>query len=208
MPPTPRRLGLVLALFLLAGLAGTVVQAGPRPAPPLPAVAPLLAGTGWRVAVAYQPGWQLGYRQWGLRDAAGRTALLYLGVTGAAKQMLHWSGELGYQGEGYLVQRRGVARLALPGGGGATVDVATLGRLGERLLVASAVVSPDGIAARGTDDLLRTGWEVLRGTAGPYYLVRLSVSERSGEAAAQAVVAGLFPPVLAALQQQARALVS
>src|SRR5262245_57777079 len=121
----------------------------------------------------------MAYRQWGLRGGAGRRSLLNLGVAGEAKQMVLGSGELGYQGEGYLVGRRG-----------------------ERLVVASAVVGPDGIAARGTDHLPRTLWEVLRGTASPYYMVRVAMPEAAWTAQGEAAAIGLLARLLPVLQMQ------
>jgi hypothetical protein len=139
-----------------------------------------------------------------LRDTAGQQALLYVQATNKVQSMLHWSGILGFQGEGYLVLHTGSQSLRLPGGSRTTVTIATLQRLGDRLLVAYAVVSPGGIAASSTDNPLRTAWDVLRGVAGPYYLARLGVPEGNSVTAAQAIITHLFPPALAALQQQVR----
>jgi hypothetical protein len=192
-------------LFLLAGLASLGLRAGQPPALAVPAVTPLIASSGWRVAASYPPAaWHLSYRQWLVRDTAGQQALLYVQPTNKVQSMLHWSGTLGFQGDGYLVLHAGSQSLRLPDGSMTRITVATLQRLSERLLVAYAVVSPDGIAAASTDNPLRTAWDVLRGVAGPYYLARLSVPEGSSVTTAQAIIIHLFPPALAALQQQVR----
>jgi hypothetical protein len=204
LPAFPRH-GVVLALFLLAGVASLGLRAGPPRYLAVPAVTPLIAGSGWHVTTSYPPAaWHLNYRQWVLRNTAGKQALLYVQATTKVQSMLHWSGTLGFQGEGYLVLHAGLQSLRLPDGSRTIVSVATLQRLGDRLLVAYAVVSPDGIACASTNNPLRTAWDALRGVAGPYYLARLSVPEGSSVTAAQAIITHLFPPALAALQQQVR----
>jgi hypothetical protein len=196
------RYRLVLILLVLTGLARMAVHPPvPRPLA-LPAAGPLLAGSGWHVQATESSRWGMPFRQWALRDNAGRTAFLYLATTGSVKTILHWSGELGYQGEGYLVQGRGSRVLRLSTGAAARVSVVRIERLDERRVLAYAVVSPDGIAARGTDDLLRTGWEVLRGTAGPYYLVRVAAVERIQAASTEVLALGLLAHVLPALQRR------
>jgi hypothetical protein len=139
-------------------------------------------------------------RQWALRDSARRTAFLYLATTASVKTIIRWSGELGYQGEGYLVQGRGSRVLRLSTGSAARVSVVRIERLDAWRVLAYAVGSPDGIAAHGTDDLLRTGWEALRGTAGPYYLVRVAAVERTQAASTEVLALGLLAHVLPALQ--------
>jgi hypothetical protein len=191
------RYSLVLTLLVLTGLARMVVQ--PPAARPLalPAVRLLTAGSGWQVEATEASRWGMVYRQWTLRKPGGQAAFLYLAATDSAKIVVRWSGELGYQGEGYLVQGRRTRALRLSTGSTARVSVVHIQRLHEQRVLACAVVSPDGIAAQGTDHLLRTGWEVLRGTAGPYYLVRVAVpagvQNVSGEAIALRLLARVLP---------------
>ena len=181
--PTPRRVGLVLALLLLAGLAGFSVQARPARSRRCRRLCRCWRGRagGWRLPTSRAG-------RWATASGCCGTAR----DDGAALPGGHGAGA----GDDPLERRVGVSGGGLSGAAAATavaraagrgrrhtVDVATLGRVGDRLLVASAVVSPDGSAARGTDDLLRTAWEVLWGTAGPYDLVRLSVPEGGGVAA-------------------------
>jgi hypothetical protein len=178
---------------------------GPQKDPAVPPVTPLIAGSGWQVTASYPPAaWQLNYRQWLLRDASGQQALLYVQATAKVQATIHWSGALGFQGEGYLVLHTGSEPLRLPDGDTARITVATMQRLDNRLLVASAVVSPGGIVAAPTDNLLHTAWDVLRGSGSPYYLARLSVPVRGSAATAQKVLMHLFPPVLASLQRLMR----
>jgi hypothetical protein len=116
----------------------------------------------------------LRYRQWELRNAAGEHALLFIGTTATPKLTLHWSGELGYQGDGYVVTERGEQGLRLRDGHTVTVSRVRMRRLADRLLVQYGVVSPDGISARGAQSALRTAWDALRGSSGPYYVVRVA----------------------------------
>ena len=202
MPSQLRRHALAGLLILAAAAAGVAAHVPDRPDPALPSE-PALAGVAWRVETAYAPGYAgMPYRQWLLRDEAGAETELYIGATGRLQPMLHWTGELGYQGEGYLVtdRRDGVVRLA--GGSLAAVSEVRVRRLDDDRLLVYTVVGPDGMAPAGTSAPLRTAWAALLGRGGPYYLLRVSVPV-AGNAPARALetasglVAAEAPPLLA-----------
>lgn len=205
MLPSVRRCVLVIALVLLTGAARMGLQPRQQPIPALPPIAVLTAGSEWHVEAAYQPG-GLGMRfgQWLLRNASGQEVLLYLGATAQVKTVIHWSGELGYEGAGYLVHQRDRQTIRLRDGSTATVGAAIIQRLADRRLVESVVVGPDGIATPVSDNLLRAAWLVLRATTGPYYLVRVSAPDRLNDHAARSIAAQLLSPVLSALAKRVR----
>ncbi len=195
-----RRHALVGLLILAAAAAGLGVQTHDRPDPALPS-GPAPASAAWRVETAYAAGYAgMPYRQWLLRDAAGVEALLYVGGTGRVQTMLHWTGELGYQGEGYLVTNRRHETVRLADGSSATLSEVRVQRLADDRMLAYAVVGPDGVAPDATSSPLRTAWAALLGRAGPYYLVRVSVpiagSVADAGKAAGTLVAETVPPLL------------
>jgi hypothetical protein len=176
-----RRHALVLALILATGAAEVGFGFPQRATPPLPEATALVAGSGWQVEGASQPVTPaMDFQQWGLRDAVGNEALLFVKVTTHPQVVLHWDGELGFQGEGYEVTDRGERALRLSDGRTVETGRAEVQRLADRLLLEYAVVAPDGVAARGTGPLLRTAWDALRGQHGPYYLVRVAVTKDGG----------------------------
>ena len=201
---TYRRHGVVLALLLATGLAGIALRPAARPAA-LPSAMSLVQGTRWRAVGAYRPGgWPgLAFQEWKLRDTGGRTALLYIGVASKVQTMVHWSGELGYEGEGYEVTGRSLLSVPLRDGTTATASGVTVKRGADVELLAYAVVGPDGIAASAQDNPLRTAWDTLRGADGPWYLARVAVRQGAGDAATARAVS-LLGPVLARLQALAR----
>ena len=205
MSSSVRRHSFVIALVLLTAAVGMGLQPRQQPIPALPPIAALTAGSNWHVETVYQPG-GLGmvYRQWLLRNAQGQQVLLYVGATARVQVMIHWTGELGYEGEGYLVQRRDRQTIRLRDESTATVSATLIQRLADRRLVESAVVGPDGISTPASNNLLHTAWLVLSGATGPYYLVRVSVQSRPNDQGARTLAAQLLSPVLSALQQQVR----
>ena len=211
MLSTYHRHGLVVALALAAGLASVLARPQARAAA-LPAIAGLTSGTGWQVIATYRPGAWPGmvWGQWRLRDAQGAQLVLYLGATDAVQKMVHWNGELAYEGAGYQVLWHRRATIRIQGGTTVPISVVVVQHLRDRQLLTYAVASPDGIAARSTDNLLRTVWDAIGGTTGPYYLVRVSVPARQDagrpdDPAASAVAARLLAPVLSTLYADARA---
>jgi hypothetical protein len=173
----PSRL-LVTGLILAAGL-GAAAAAAPDPEDPgLPAADALTAGTAWHAAAATPPAaLPMRSRQWLLDDGAGHQALLYVGATARPRALLGWSGELGYEGAGYVViaQQDGLLRLA--GGRQVAVGDATVRHLGDHRLLRSAVVGPSGVGRRGWDLLLPAAWDQLRGQPAAYYVVRVAVAD-------------------------------
>jgi len=194
-----RRHVLVLALILATGLAELGLRITPRASAALPAATALLSGSGWHVdapTLSNVP--EKNAQQWLLHDAAGDKALLYVETTAFVQRTVRWSGELGFQGDGFVVSDRGERELHLADGHAVVIGHAQVERLGGRLLLEYAVVSPEGVEARGTDSLLRTAWNVLRGGSGPFYLVRVAVQPR-GTAPVIAVGDRLLAAVLASL---------
>ncbi len=193
------RQGLVALLILAAGAAALAVRPGQAVTPALPA-AEALVGAGWEVQEASAPaGWGLTYRQWLVRDAAGRQALLYVGATSRVQTMLSWSGELGYESEGYVVVGRRDAAVPLGGGGVAPVAEVTLQHLAERRTVLYAIVGPGGIGRRGLDLAPAAAWDLLRGSPEGCYLVRVSVAGDGGDA--RTLGGGLLSGALRALSR-------
>jgi hypothetical protein len=198
-----RRL-LVAGLILAAGLVGAVA-AGPDPAPPgLPAAGALTAGTDWRPASATPPvALAVRSRQWLLDDRAGDQALLYVGVTAQPRALLDWTGELGYQGDGYIVVVRQDGWLRLGDGRLAAVDDATVGHLAERRLLRSAIVGPTGVVRRGWDLLLPAAWDLVRDRSDVYFVVRVAVADAPGAGArADGVLAAALDRLLAISDQR------
>ena len=198
MPASIPRHAAVVLLIAAAGVAGAGLAGQQAPVPALPAIASLVGGTTWRVEQAYAPGDAGGpYRQWLVRDPAGTEAVLYVGATSRVQTMARWTGELGYQGEGYLVTGWPVGRVRLADGSTATVSRMLAQRQGDRLLLEYAVVGPQGEAASATSSLPGSAWDALAGRGGPYYMVRVAVPA-SGGTAADGLLADVLPPLVAA----------
>lgn len=207
MPFTYRRHGLVVGLALVAGLTSLLVHPAARAAT-LPPIATLIRGTSWRVvatdALSQRSGMGMMYQQWRLRDKDGVAVALYVGATAAVQKMVHWTGQLAYEGAGYQVVGQSIASVGLHDGSTALVSVVTVQHLADRELLVYAVIGPDGIAARSSDNLLRTAWDTLRGTDGPYYLVRVSVAQRPDTREPYSVASQLLSPVLSVLRADAQ----
>ena len=189
MSPLVRRLAVVLLLTLAAAVAATSLRVERQITPASPSLA-ALAPAGWRVD-GVAPG--DGYQQAVLVDAAGDEALLYVGTTPRIQTALRWSGELGFLGEGYLVTGRRDASVTVAGRP-APVAEARLERLGDRVLVRSAIVGPHGVARSGRDLLWGAAWDLARGQPSTYYLVRVTTAaddrgagDRAGEVLAAAL---------------------
>lgn len=196
-----RRHGLVVTLSLLAGFTSIAVRPQPRVAT-LPAVDAVVAHSGWHVIGAAKPVAYADevYNQWQVRDTQGHIALLYLEAATSVQRVWHWNGELGYLGEGYQLVHRTVQSIRLQDGQQAPVSAGIVQRLSDREVIAYAALMPDGIAARGSDDPVRTGWDILRGVTGPYFLVRVAVPAVYGDRVATAAALRLLAPVLSALR--------
>lgn len=193
MRPIVRRQAVVALLTLAAGVAAMALRLDGQAGPPPPALAALIEPGRWTIDGVTPDDPALGYRQALLVDGAGHRALLYLGATPRIQSALRWSGELGFQGEGYLVTGRRDARVAVRGRP-APVAEATVQHLNDRRLIRSAVVGPHGIARQARDLLPGAAWDLARGRPATYYMVRVSVAadeagagDRAGEILAAAL---------------------
>jgi hypothetical protein len=198
MSATIRRHAVVVLLIAAAAVAGAGLAGQQAPAPALPAIESLVGNTSWRVEQAYAPGDAGGpYQQWLVRDPAGTDAVLYVGATSRVQTMARWTGELGYQGDGYLVTGWPDERVRLADGSSAVVSRVLAQRQGDRLLLEYAVVGPQGEAPSATSSLPGSAWDALTGRDGPYYMVRVAVPAGSGTAADD-LLAEVLPPLEAA----------
>jgi len=198
-----RRHGLIIALALLAGL-GTVALRPAAKQPVMPSIRTLLAGSGWQTLTTYAAGGWRGevYQPWLLGDNRGARANLFLGVATEVQKMVHWSGELGYEGAGYQILKRGRDTInLLAQGKDVEVSDVVVQHGTDREVLQYATVSPDGIIARSTDDLLHTILYTLRGDRGPWYLVRVSVPVTAGEVAARDTASRLTAALLSRLSR-------
>ncbi len=206
MLATYRRHSVVVVLVVLSGLLG--IAARPQlAAPALPPIASLLHDTGWRVdradpLVSYTGST---YGDWMVSGAQGGGIQLYVAADSLQK-MIHWSGELGYDGAGYTASNRATTTVRLRDGTSAPVSVVVERNPTDRAYVAYATVSRDYIAAHAGDNLLRTGWDVVRGANGPYYVVRVSVPSPTAafDPFARKAAADLLGPILSTLAADAR----
>ncbi|HKF18482.1 MAG TPA: hypothetical protein VKF14_14995 [Candidatus Dormibacteraeota bacterium] len=195
MHPLIRRYSLVVCLILVGGGAASALRQEAPATPNLPTIEVLTSGSFWRAeAASSAAGSAMAYQQWQLVGASGQQALLYIGVTSRVPTMLRWSGELGYQGEGYVVVDRRNLLVQLGHGKHATAGEATLRHLSERRVIRYAIVGPHGIGREARDLMLGAAWDAVRGHAAAYYLVRVSTSVDSGVAAT-----ALFARVLSRL---------
>ena len=190
---------LVVLLLILAtyGLSlGLRLQGSP--APRLPSAATLTAASPWLVSVEYEPG-DLGmaYQQWLLRDQSGREALLFVGATGRPQTMLRWTGELGYQGDGYVVTEKRVTSITAGDGRRLPAQEALIQHLDDRRVLEYAVIGPGGrVAAQSTDLIPQVAWAGLQGRSADYYMVRVSVPASGSEQRSRSVAGELLSTVL------------
>jgi hypothetical protein len=169
---------------VLAGIAGSAAEAPAAPAPALPGVDGLIAGSGWKVDRAYDPVQRkMPYRVWLLTNESGAQAQLFIGATALPQAVFGWSGELGYLGEGYVMDSSSVIA-----SGPGRITMARIHRGADAKLVAYAVVRPDGIVASGADSLFGLAWDAVAHRGGPYFAVRVTVSP-AGEGHGDASVA-------------------
>lgn len=176
-----RRRLLVACLILAAGVASVAIGVQDPPAPGLPTVEAMTAGSAWRVEIAVPPeGQAMRSHEWLLDDGAGHEALLYVGATAQARTMMEWTGEVGYQGAGYVVRDQRDGSLRLSGGRQVAVGQATVSHLDDRRVLRYAVIGPSGVGRRGTDLLLPAVWNLVLGQPAAYYCVRVAVVDGIG----------------------------
>jgi hypothetical protein len=182
-----RRHALVAGLILAAGLAAVAVGGQSPPAPSVPAIGGLIAQTGWRVVSATAPtGGNLVYRQWLVEDSSRHQALIYVGVTTRVQDMLRWSPELGYLGDGYLVVGRREAIVRVGADRQTPIGEVALRRLNDRRILQFALVGPHGAGREARDLALGAVWDVALGQPATYYALRVSTTPGSAEEAAGA----------------------
>jgi hypothetical protein len=139
----------------------------------------------------------MAYQQWLLRDRSGREALLFVGATGRPQTMLRWTGELGYQGDGYVVTAKRVTSVTVSGGGRLPAQEALIQHLEDRRLLEYAVIGPGGkIVAQSTDLIPQVAWAGLHGHSADYYMVRVSVPASGGEQLSRSVAGEVLSTVL------------
>lgn len=179
----------------MAGLAGSLVEAPAASAPPMPGVSALIAGSGWNVDTTYDPvPNKMTYQVWLLTNEGGAEAQLFVGATGLPQALFAWSGELGYVGEGYLVDASSVVESEA-----GRITVARIHRGADARLVAYAAVRPDGVVATGTDSPLGLAWDAVAHRGGPYFAVRVTVSPNDQGHADAGAASGLLTTVLRSL---------
>src|SRR5262249_37681423 len=112
--------------------------------------------------------------------------------------MFLWSGELGYQGEGYVVVGRRDILVPIGDGRQAPVAEATLQHLADRRVIRYAMIGPHGIGREARDLVLGAAWDTVRGRADAYFLVRVSTSADGGGVAAADLLARVLARLAAA----------
>lgn len=185
MPPSPAKTRKPLVaglLILVAGLLGLLARAPQSPAPPLPDMAPAFAAAHVHPLGASAVG-DAGshFRQWSVENASGLRALVYLEATRAPQRVLEWTGQLGYQGDGYRVSEPATRTLSAHGTGG-EVSTAYLTGSGGRLAMAATDLGPDGPGLGGASAAPRLLLDEVEGHQSLWYLVRVTIvgSGRSG----------------------------
>lgn len=169
--------GLIVTLLLLATAVTGVAAAPPAEGPAAaPDIGTLVAGTEWRIREAYPAAFGniMAYQQSWVSSPGGADALLFVGATSRPVVVFRWTGELGFLGDGYTVERAWVEPVKA-GSGIVAANHVRLRRGADRLEVVSAVVRPDGVFARGTDSPLALGWDALAHRGAPYYAIRVTI---------------------------------
>lgn len=208
MPPSPAksRKPLVAGLLILAaGLLALLVRAPQSGPVALPEVGPAFAAAHVRAVAASGIGDDGGrFRQWTVKDASGDAALVYVEVTRKPQRVLAWTGQLGYQGQGYQVSDLGTRRLTASGVGG-DVSTAHLTAPGERLTMAATDLGPDGLSPGGVSAAPRLLLDEAAGRRSLWFLVRVTFagSGDAGTEHATHLLAALLPALARARSAQA-----
>jgi hypothetical protein len=189
------RVVVILTLLALGGIAGSAVEAPAAAPPALPGADALIAGSGWTVDQAYNPVQQkLAYRVWLLTNESGAQAQLFIGATAWPQAVVGWTGELGYLGEGYVMDGASVIN-----SGAGRITMARIHRGADNKLVAYAAVRPDGVVASGTDSPFGLAWDAVAHRGEPYFVVRVTVSPALDGHADASVATGLLTTVVSSL---------
>ncbi|MGH7911002.1 MAG: hypothetical protein ACREQM_17535 [Candidatus Dormibacteraceae bacterium] len=195
-------------LILLAGLLCLWARPVAAAAPRLPSLAPVLAAGGLTVVSASRPGDDGDrFQQWTVRERDGRQALLYLEATREPQRVIGWTGQLGYQGDGFQASQVASHPLRLTGGESGTVTSAYLAAPGQLLAMAATDLGPDGYGVGGVSAGPRLLFDEALGQRSLWYLVRVAIpSQALGEptqAEADQLLATVLPALLAARARQA-----
>jgi len=144
-----------IALLLVAACSVFALGTPTTTTPALPAPSRLVATSGWSVdGVDTQAMWQgTRYAQWILVRPGAAPAYLYVERTAAVQTMLRWSGELGYVGAGYSVDRRSIVRMALADSRPVSAALVIVRNLSDRRVVLSVAMRTGTILAHGGDRL-------------------------------------------------------
>lgn len=198
MPSSPAKTRKPLVaglLILVAGLIGLLARAPQPVTPGLPDLGPAFTAAHVDPLGASAVGSAGGpFRQWTVEDAAGDRALVYVQATREPQRVLDWTGQLGYQGEGYQVSELTRRTLETSTGAG-EVSTAHLTGDTEALTMSATDLGPDGLGAGGLSAAPRLVLDEVDGRQSLWYLVRVTVFG-SGSAAtdrATRLLASLVP---------------
>jgi len=196
------RYAIILGLALVTCLAALYVspQIAESAVPP---ASRLTADTDWTVEDTYAST-ALHYRQWQLRDPSGQEALLYVGISMRSMAALAWTGELGFEGAGFIVSETGERQIVLSDRSVVTVSTARVNHLSDSRVVMYAVASPRGVLVHRLSSVAEAAWDAVSGDRGPFFLVRVSVpvgtSESQASDQAATLLAVVLPRLVAAAQ--------
>ena len=170
------RSAIVIALVAAALLLESLIAPQPSPTLKLPAVGSLVSGSGWTPYYAYQP--KEGYvylQQWRLIDSKGDEAQLYVGITYRMTSALRWTGEAGYQAEGYVLDSKYSRRLIDKPASDPDVDSAVVRHYTDEEFLSYELVGPNGPSALSEESIPGIVLALATTRGSPYYVVRVSV---------------------------------
>jgi hypothetical protein len=182
-------------LILAAGLLGLMARPAESKPVALPDVAPAFAAAHLQVVAASGTAGVPGrYRQWTVEDSSGERALVYVEATREPQRVLEWTGQLGFQGEGYQVGDAATRSLTATGAGG-QVSTAYLTGPGGQLAMAATDLGPDGLSRGGVWAAPRLLLDEVGGRQGLWFLVRVTIVSGGGADTNQAtqLLAAMVP---------------
>lgn len=170
------RSAVIIGLVIASLLVEAVIAPEPSRTLKLPEVGSLIAGSGWKAYYAYQP--KEGYvylRQWRLIDGKGEEAQLYVGMSYRMTSALRWTGEAGYQAEGYVLESKFQRRLLGASPSATEFDSAIVRRYNDAEFLTYAIVGPNGVSALSQESIPGIVLALATTRGSPYYVVRVSV---------------------------------
>ena len=198
MPSSPaktRRLLVAGLLILAVGLLGLLARAPQSRPPGVPDMGLAFAAAHVDPVAASGVGEAGGpFRQWTVEGAKGLRALVYVEATRKPQRILTWTGQLGYQGEGYQVSHLGTRAVTRPGAAG-EVSSARLAGPGHELAIAATDLGPDGLSVGGVTAAPRLLLDQVEGRRSLWYLVRVTIIGSGSTSTDQAIrlLASLVP---------------